>query len=122
MAARFFVRAVSRWTPSKLIKRIQWIQTQTNPSSQTTLINLLNQVSPIRALLAIAIGAVGAAEDVAVSLAISLTPGHRAPVRDNSRAFAARDSSGTVETTSRTVATRAGRAAAGAEDVEPPHS
>src|SRR5262249_16042314 len=69
----------------------------------------------------IAIGAVAAAEDVAVSLAVSKTPGHRAPVRDNSRAFAARDSSGIAETT-RTVATRVARAAVGAEDVEPHHS
>src|SRR5215510_59078 len=122
MAARFFVRAVSRRIPSKLIKRIQWIQAQTNPSSQTTLINHLNRISPIRALLAIAIGAVAAAEDVAVSLAVSRTPGHKTLVRDSNRAFAVRDSLGTVGTTSRTVATRAGRAAAGAEDAEPPHS
>jgi len=113
MAARCFTRVVSRVFPSKLIKRIQWIQEQINPSSQTKVIHQTNRISRIKAHLLIAIGGVAVVADVAVvvSPATSRTRGRRilAKVSSNT-ASAARDSSAAAETISRTVAGRVGRA------------
>src|SRR5690349_2295436 len=126
MAARNSIEPFSAGLHQIELKRVQWIQEQISPSSQTSLTSHPNRISPAHPALpeTVIVAAVVVVDDVVVSPAASRMPVARTLAKASSVASADKDSSASAEAISRTVAIKAeDRGAAGAADaVELPSS